>query len=193
MRRYAVLFCLFLLTLVAFAQSDRGAITGGIADPSGAVVANAKIEAKNVDTGATYEVGSSTTGNYVISQLPSGKYELTVTVTGFKKYVRQNLEVPVATTVRQDVKLEVGATSDVITISDTTPLLKTEGGDVSHNITYDRVNNLPLLTLTGGGTGLGNIRNPLAVVTLLPGASFSGDNTLRINGLPSSSQAIRIE
>jgi len=56
MRRYAALFCLFLLTLVAFAQSDRGAITGGIADPSGAVVANAKIEAKNVGTGATYEV-----------------------------------------------------------------------------------------------------------------------------------------
>jgi len=193
MQKYAVVVCLFLLTLGAFAQSDRGAITGAISDPSGAVVANAKIEAKNVDTGATYEVGSSTTGNYVISQLPSGKYELAVTVSGFKKYVRQNLEVPVATTVRQDVKLEVGATSDVITISDTTPLLKTEGGDVSHNITYDRVNNLPLLTLTGGGTGLGNIRNPLAVVTLLPGASFSGDNTLRINGLPSSSQAIRIE
>ena len=79
------------MTVAALAQSDRGSITGTIADPSGAVVASAKIEAKNIDNGSVYEAGSSTTGNYVIPQLPTGNYELTVTVTGFKKYVKQNI------------------------------------------------------------------------------------------------------
>jgi hypothetical protein len=82
--------CLSLLAAVALAQSDRGTITGAIADPAGAVVPNAKIEVRNMETNAVFEGGASATGNYVIS-LPAGRYEMSVTVTGFKKYVRQNL------------------------------------------------------------------------------------------------------
>jgi hypothetical protein len=67
------------------AQADRAGITGTVSDPSGAVITGAKIEAKNVATGAVFEVGSSQTGNYLLGQLPVGKYELTVTVTGFKE------------------------------------------------------------------------------------------------------------
>src|SRR5579859_5260506 len=99
---------LFLLTLRLFAQSDRGTITGTIADPAGAVVAGAPVEVRNAETGATYQVGSSATGNYVV-QVPTGAYQLTVTVPGFKKYVRQNIAVPVEQTVRIDVPLEVGS------------------------------------------------------------------------------------
>jgi len=60
--------------VATLAQSDRGSITGTIADPSGAVVASAKVEAKNIDNGSIYEAGSSSTGNYVIPQLPTGNY-----------------------------------------------------------------------------------------------------------------------
>jgi choline dehydrogenase-like flavoprotein len=78
---------LFLFTFAVFAPSDRGSITGQITDPSGAVIASATVEAKNVDNGTVYTAGSSATGNYVLPQLPTGNYQLTVTVTGFKKYV----------------------------------------------------------------------------------------------------------
>ena len=78
----AGLFLLLLSTL--FAQSDRGAITGTIADPAGAVVAGAQVEAKHVDSGTVYNVASTATGNFTLAQLPIGSYELTVTVTGFK-------------------------------------------------------------------------------------------------------------
>src|SRR5581483_5943763 len=115
----------FLLAVVAFAQSDRGTITGTIADPAGAVVAGAPVAVRNVETGAVYEAGSSATGNYVVA-LPTGTYELSVTVAGFKKYVRPNLVVPVAQTLRIDVTLEVGAASESITINEAAPLLKTE-------------------------------------------------------------------
>lgn len=182
---------LFLFSLPLFAQTDRSTITGTIIDPGGAVVANASIEARNSATGATFSGGSSATGNYVFS-VPTGTYELTVTVTGFKKNVRQGIVVPVASTIRQDINLEVGAVTDTITVTDTSSLLKTESGELSHNVTYERANSLPVLTL-GGNFGLGNVRNPLQVVTLLPGAQFSNENILRVNGMPSNSQSVRIE
>jgi hypothetical protein len=199
MRSLVVAGCLLLSTWAAFAQSDRGTITGTVSDPAGAVVAGAAIEARNIATGAVYPVASSATGNYTIAQLPAGNYELTVTVMGFKKFVRTGLTVEVAGTVRIDATLEVGSASESVTITAEAPMLKTEGGEVSHNIATETLNELPILTLTGSaasiGTAntLGNIRNPLASVQLLPGARFTGDTILRINGMPSNSQSINIE
>jgi len=100
--------------------------------------------------------------------------------------------VKVARIVRIDATLQVGAATDAVTVEAASPLLKTESGEISQNIATDQLNNLPVVTLPGLG-GLGNIRNPLQAVTLLPGASFYNDNTLRINGMPSSSQAFRVE
>ena len=190
-----VTFSAFLLACgtAAFAQSDRGTITGTVADPAGAVVANAAVEAKNAESGTAYQAATTATGNFTLAQLPVGTYELTVTVPGFKKAVRPGILVSVATTIRVDFALEVGAATESVTVQAEAPLLKTESGELSHNVDYNRVDSIPLLTLTGSGTGIGNIRNPLQVTTLLPGASFAGENTLRINGMPSSSQAIRIE
>jgi hypothetical protein len=185
-RLLSLLVCLLLATSLVLAQTDRSAITGLILDPAGAVVVNANVEVRNVDTGAVFAGGPSSTGNYVIS-VPRGNYSLTVTSPGFKTYVRQNLEVPVATTVRQDVTLEVGSNTETITVTDAAPLLKTESGDISYNVRTDRANQLPVLSLNG------NIRNPLQVITLLPGASFGNNSVFRINGMPANTQAIRIE
>jgi hypothetical protein len=193
MRRFALGVCLCVFALIAFAQTDRGTLTGVIVDPAGAVVPNAAIVVKNSETGAVFSGGTSATGNYTMS-LPYGTYELTVSVTGFKKYVRQNIEVQVAGTVRTDVALEVGSTAEVLTVTETTSLLKTESGDVSHNVTSDQANSLPVLSISGGtATGFGQIRNPLSVTTLLPGVQYSADFNLRVNGLPSNTESIRIE
>ena len=156
----------------------------------------AKIEVKNADTGAVYQGGTSATGNYVIP-VPVGKYALTVTVTGFKKFVRENLVVTVATDTRQDVLWKWAAISETVTVNDEAPLLKTESGELSHNVTIDDADNLPVLTLTGGqsffSNGFGNIRDPLAVSQLLPGVVYGTDNGISVNGLPASTEAIRIE
>ena len=70
---------------------------------------------------------------------------------------------------------------------------------MSYTVPTDTLDQLPILTLGGAPygfgntTGLGNIRNPLAALQLLPGTDFSTDNTLRVNGMPSSSQTINIE
>lgn len=191
MRLVRVCSALVLSALASFAQTDRSTITGTIQDPAGAVVPNAQIEVRNPATGALFQVGTSTTGNFVVS-VPAASYELTVTVTGFKKYVRTGIEVPAATTVRQDVTLEVGATNETITVVDSAPLLRTENAEMSTIVRSDVANTLPVLTI-GTGTGFGAIRNPLAVTALLPGVQYSANFNLRVNGLPSNTGTIRVE
>jgi hypothetical protein len=192
MRTISTIAFVLLCSGAAVAQSDRGTITGTIADPAGAVVANAMVQAKNVETAAIYDVASTTTGNYTLSQLPAGTYELSVTVQGFKKFIRENVTVQVAGILRIDVTLEVGTTSESVTVTEAAPLLKTESGELSHNVTTERVNNLPVINL-GGVSGIGNVRNPLQAVNLIPGSAFANDNTLRINGMPANTQSIRVE
>src|SRR5579885_1843687 len=192
MKHTSLLLVVCALASAAFAQSDRGTITGTVSDPAGAVVANAPLEAKQLETGAVYQAASSATGNYTLSQLPTGTYELTVAVPGFKKFVRQNLFLPVAQTLRIDVMLEVGSSAESVTVTEAAPLLKTESGELSHNVSTDTMNNLPVINL-GYGSGVGNVRNPLQAINLIPGSAFANDNTLRVNGLPANTQSIRIE
>jgi len=80
-------------------------ITGTVADPAGAIIANAPIEARNAETGVSFRQPAPATGNYTLSQLPTGTYELSLTLPGFKKYVRQNIALGVAQTLRIDIGL----------------------------------------------------------------------------------------
>src|SRR5262245_59759125 len=84
---------LLLSAWTVFAQSDRGTITGTVSDPTGAVIPGANIIVTHTETAAKYETISTETGNYTLAQLPSGSYELSVELPGFKKYVRQGLTI----------------------------------------------------------------------------------------------------
>ncbi len=197
---------LLLISVTALGQTDRGTITGTISDPASAVVANAMVEAKNEATGVVYRASSSNTGNYTVPQLPAGTYDLSITVTGFKKFLRPKITVDVAAIVRIDAMLEVGTASESVTVTEAAPILDTESTQVAYNVATSNLNDLPVLTLSGsmnayqgssnffeGNGGLGNIRNPLAGLELLPGTNFATDNVLRVNGMPSSSESINIE
>src|ERR1700723_1107952 len=195
--RFSLALAAVCLTVAsAFAQSNQGTITGTISDPAAAVVPSAQLEVKNSATGVVYRGGTSATGNYVLS-VPAGTYEISVTAPGFKNFVESNVQVIVATDTRKDLTLQVGAPNETISVSDTAPLLKTESGEMSHTVDIDLVDQLPVLTISGGsllGPGqLGQIRNPLQISELLPGVTFGNDSSLVVNGLPSNSEAIRIE
>ncbi len=192
MRSFFVAVGVGLLALVSFGQSDRGTITGTVADPAGAVVAGVPIEIRNTETGVVSRAASSATGNYTLTQLPAGQYELSVTVPGFKKYVRQSLTVGVAQTFRVDVVLEVGSNTESVTVTEAAPLLKTESGELSHTVSTNTMNNLPVLGI-GASASASGIRNPYAVVQLLPGSNYATDSSIRINGNPTNSQAMRID
>jgi len=154
MRIQLVSMCLLASAAVVLGQSDRGTITGTVADPAGAVVANAPIEAKNAGTGAVFQAASSDTGNYTLAQLPVGRYVVEVSTQGFKTFRRENVTIAAAQTLRLDITMEVGATSESVTVTGGAPLLTTENGALVHNVTISQMTNLPILTTTG------NFRDP---------------------------------
>src|SRR5689334_8961707 len=164
---HAALF-VFICIPSAFAQGDRGTLTGTVSDSTNAVIPGAGVTATNSQTTAKYETVSTETGNYTLAQLPAGTYELTVELPGFKKYVRQGITVQVSATLRIDVALEVGTASEEVTVNADAPLLKTESGELSHNVPTETVDSLPLVAI-GVASGSSSIRNPQTVASILPG------------------------
>jgi hypothetical protein len=192
MKSFSAVACILMAAGALLAQSDRGTITGTVSDPAGAVVAGAAVEIKNVETGAVYQAGTSATGNYTLAQLPAGNYELSVAAPGFKKYVRPGITVEVAQVYRADVALAVGSSTESVTVSAAAPLLKTESGELSHTVDINTLDSLPVMSI-GASAGQAGIRNPYAVVQLLPGSTYSPDVDIRINGMPANTQSMRIE
>lgn len=180
---------LLLCSCALVAQSDRGNITGTISDPADAVVPNASVVATNSETGAQFRTVSTSTGNYTISSLPSGTYDLSVEVAGFKKFMQQGINVQVAQTARIDVRLAVGSTSDSVTVAADANLLKTEDAAQSDTLSGDRINSLPLNFAIGAGA----IRNPLGFAALAPGSSINGWNDIKVNGAPNNTFRIIFE
>jgi len=186
--RLAIALLSLTFTYAAFGQTG-GTITGLISDPAGAVVANAPVEAKNTATGVVLSSATSATGNYVFGAVPAGTYEINATVPGFKKYVRTGITVQQLQTTRVDIALELGASTESVTVSADVSLLKTETGDVSHNVTTDRQDELPM-------GQIGAVRVTTQVVMTIPGVNgVTGSNVggMSINGSPASSERIRID
>jgi hypothetical protein len=109
---------LFVLSLVcAYAQSDRGIITGTVADATGAIVPAARVTLMNTGTGSQYETVTTATGNFTLAALPVGTYKLSVEHAGFSRSEQTNISVQVAVTTRVDVVLQVGAATQSVEVS----------------------------------------------------------------------------
>ena len=181
-----VICCLLLIASGAWAQSDRGTITGTITDISDAILPGAPVEAENIETGAVYQAISTETGVYTLAQLPVGTYQVSTSVEGFKKFVQTGITVMVAQTLRIDIQLEVGGVEDVITVTADAPLLQTESAELSHNIPRERMDELPMLSAVG-------MRDPFQAVNLMPGTAGTGAGAMRINGMPGFTMSLRID
>ena len=196
MGRKRLVLCSIVFLATGFAQTDRGTLTGTVSDPAGAVVPRADIVVTSVETGAVYKAATTDTGNYTVSELPAGAYELTVSAQGFTRYVQQGIRVQVAQIGRIDVKLQLGSTSESVTVTSDVALLKTESSDQSTNLAMSRVNDLPLYGSRGAEAGL---RTPYAFISVVPGATLApantttSNNSTRVNGLPNDSFGVRIE
>lgn len=77
-------------------QAVSGNIIGTVTDPSGAAIAGAQVSIANINTNATYQAATNESGNYTGANLPAGSYTVTVTKTGFQKFVQQNVTVLVS-------------------------------------------------------------------------------------------------
>ncbi len=176
-------------------QVGNGTITGTITDPAGAVVAGARVEAKNAETGVVFAAASTTAGIYTITDLPVGTYTVSATVMGFKTYTHSNLAVPATQVVREDIGLQVGAASESVTVTAEASLLKTETGELAHNVTIDQLDQLPLLGIGTVNAGTSGYRNPYNTLLTLPGvSSYASSGQFNINGLTGTmTETMRIE
>ena len=188
-----IISILLVFASLAFAQTDRGTITGTVTDPAGAVVANAPLELRGAETGVAYQGVTSATGNYTFGQLPLGTYQLTVTAAGFKTYLRQNIRVQAALTLGVDIPLEIGSQAESVTVTAEVSLLKTESSDVTTNVGTATLNTLPILPIGNGFSSSHGVRNPMAMSRLAPGTFLDPNLNIKVNGAPSNTTSVRVD
>lgn len=176
MHRLAILVICF----AASAAAQVATLTGRVTDPSGAVVPQAAISARSLDTGIASNTESSNEGYYTLPALPPGRYELTVSKTGFVPVRQTGLELKVQQIARLDISLQVGAVAETIEVRAQATLLDSESATVGQVIGNRQITELPLLG-----------RNTYALAMLVPGVRPSaGVNNLVIDQISTVAYSI---
>ena len=129
---------------LAMAQTNRANISGTVKDANGALVANAKIIAKNIETNIPREITSDGSGRYRVSELPAGQYEITAEAKGFRPQVHRGIELTVGREAIVDFVLNVGSVQDKIIIDGDAALVETSSSAVKYLVNRKQVEDLPL-------------------------------------------------
>src|SRR5690242_14755662 len=116
---FSCLILAFACAPALLLAQDTAQITGTVTDPSGAAVGNAQVTIVNEGQGTTRTAIANSSGGYLFAALPIGKYDMTVTAQGFKKYEAKGITLDVGQKARNDVALTVGATSEQVNVEGT--------------------------------------------------------------------------
>jgi hypothetical protein len=162
-RKVLALGCLFFASLsIVLAQGTTSRISGVATDSSGAAVADAKITARNDDTGVTYTTKTSASGTYAFDSLQIGRYTVTAEATGFKQFVSTGNVLAIGVPTSIDPKFQIGGTTESVQVQGGYDLVQTESsgnfGAVIDNVTLTQ---LPIVQTRG--------RSPLALTQYIPG------------------------
>lgn len=175
---------MLMVTTLAYGQgSVSSTLTGTVLDTSGGAIPGATVVAKNNGTSVTTETTSSSQGTFTIPALLPGTYTVTVSLTGFKTAVFNevilNAGVPSAIAAR----LEVGGITETVVVEGATALVQTVSSAVSSTVNTKQIQSLPLTS-----------RSVIDFVTFLPGVQTAGGNRgSAINGLPQASINITLD
>ena len=168
-----------------------------VTDSSGAVVPGTAVEAKNTETGVVFHGVSTNAGDYTITDLPVGTYAVSVTAKGFKTYTHTNLALSATQTLREDVALQVGTSAESVTVTAEASLLTTESAELSHNVSIEALDGLPLIGIGTVNATTSGYRNPYNSLLTLPGVSnYNTTSTFTLNGLVGGSfltETMRVE
>ena len=163
-RRAVSMFLLLGLALGAMpavAQEITGSIVGIVKDSNGSVVAGATVTIKNTDKNIVARtVTTNDEGSYSAPFLLAGHYSVTVEATGFKRFVKNDIELNVNDRIAVDATLEAGAVSEEVVVTAGAVQIETQTATASGLVSNLEVRELPL-----------NNRNFVQLVTLLPGVS----------------------
>src|SRR5262249_35674416 len=110
-----------LTAVTVSAQTPSAGVTGRVTDTTGAVFPGAAIKVTNLDTNISQQTVSNEAGDFVIPYLNPARYTLEAHAPGFRTYKYEDFTLVVNQTLRLDIRLEVGSTSDTLTITDAPP------------------------------------------------------------------------
>ncbi len=165
---------LVLSTGLAYAQTITGSVTGVVTDPTGAVIAGAKVTATNTGTNVATSATTNSAGLYDIRFLQIGQYKITIENAGFKSLATQPFMLEVNQVAKIDGKLTTGEASQTVSVvNELQPLLDTDNSTLATTFTTETLQNMPL-----------NGRNFSSVTMFIPGAvateptSMSGQNAI---------------
>ena len=161
---------LILTMLPILGQEFRATVSGSITDGQGAVVPGAVVEVRNLDTNVGVNTVSNEGGSYVAPFVQPGRYAVTVSREGFKKVVRDSIELRVGDRLRIDFQLEVGAVAEQVTVSANAELLETTSASKGQVIDSAMVRDLPLLG-----------RNPFLLAAISAGVQYTPTRGSRSN------------
>jgi len=184
--RGTVLFVLTFVLVLApalFAQSlTTGDIAGTLKDPSGAVVPNATMTLRSLDTGSTQSTTSDSTGEFRFRLLKTGQYMVSASPAGFQK-IEQQVEVVVGSVATLNLTLQVGQSTQTVEVSATAPLLNPEP---SNNTAFSP-QQLAQLPAAGGDI--------TTIAYTVPGVTVNvtgGYGNFSLNGLPGTSNLFTV-
>ena len=146
-----------------YAQAVNATLLGTITDTSGAVVANAKVTITETRTDVARSGQTNGSGNYTFADIAPGTYSVAVELSGFKKEVRQSVDVAINTSARVDIQLQPGDISQSIEVTATPPQLQTDRADTGSSLSSVAMANLPTSTN----------RNFQSLLNLVPGTTRS--------------------
>src|SRR4051812_35304713 len=165
MKRFFVVLCTLVAASIGLSAQDfRGGITGRISDSSGGRMPGVTVTATNVATNVASTTTTNGDGDYAIPFLNPGTYAVSAELSGFKKMVRNNLEVRVGDKLGVDLALEVGAMAETVSVVAESPLLETLSGSTGQVIDEKRLSMMPL-----------SDGNPFVLARLVPGVAYNGD------------------
>jgi len=157
---FSLLPCLAILLFTADrtgAQEYRGRVQGTVSDSSEAVVVAATVTLRNTNTGVSTVRTTDTSGHYLFDMVEPGNYTVAVEVRGFKRFVQENILVENRGDISVNAILQVGGTSETVTISETPVALKFNTTTMELTMDNTMVKNLPIVA-----------RNPFTLALLNP-------------------------
>ena len=193
-----MLLLIFSLSFVAHGQVLYGSLTGNVTDPKGAAVPGVTVSAKNVGTGATRETTTDGDGNFQLSSLQPGLYNVTFSYTSFKTLIQENVTVDANATHRVDASLQVADVKETVTITSEAAALQTDRADVNTQLQASQIGDLPIATAGSGRNYQGLYRIVPGFSAVTEGVSSDGGNPQRsmtgnVNGNSMQANLTRID
>src|SRR5215510_8530178 len=144
MKTLSSLFFLICFSLAVTGQTFRGGIQGTVTDSSGAVLPGADVKVTNLATGFTRTTQTGATGDYFVSELPIGSYDVTVTAKGFRPATAKSVKVTVSASQDVNVQLSPGDVTEVVVIAEQTPLVDAVKNTLGATLDSEQFNELPV-------------------------------------------------